>query len=134
MASDILTHLRALTPRLPSVPFASLSPAHTRAPVVSVTMDEGSCKMVGLYQQPELSVALATLTAGARVASHYHKETEYLLVISGRMIVHRGDCVDDMQVGKILVLVPGEVHWAEFPSDSRILAVTIPQSRGYPDA
>ena len=131
-ASSTLAYLRAMTETLPSVPFETLA-RHTDCGV-SLVLAQGTCTLVGLYAQSDMSVAMAEVSADSRMNPHTHDQSEYFIVLVGQIIAHIDGIGHSTEAGGMYHIPPHTVHWVEWPVATKVLVVTIPQSEGFPHA
>jgi len=139
---DELARLKVLHDELGNLPmFPELIETLVREDrnVFRYRMEEGVSEATDLLTVPGLiSCADWFNSAGAKFGKHAHKEKEWLLVYVGEIHLWYIEC----GVEHHKVLFPGDshynnpraVHWAEFPIDTRYLAITIPDSPDWPKA
>ena len=53
-------------------------------------------------------------------------------MLSGEMVVYYGSAVSILHAGDHCVFAPGEAHRAEFPKDTVLFGITIPDTEDYP--
>jgi quercetin dioxygenase-like cupin family protein len=74
-----------------------------------------------------------TIEAGKRLSLQYHEaKTETILVAAGRLLLHFGSAVDDIETkvlepGDYFHVPPGMVHRFEAIEDTRLIEVSTPE-------
>lgn len=100
-----------------------------------VEKGEGLCR--GLLKKKDIVAVLdAFMKAGEIYPHHVHKETEWLVVYAGHIIVRYEDHVgieDHARRGEAIRILAGRDHWCEAIDDSWVIGITIPEGEGYPD-
>ncbi len=74
----------------------------------------------------EVQVFRVTFTPGARTAWHTHPKGQTLIVTSGNgLFQKRGEAVQTMQQGDVIVILEGEEHWHGASPDSQMQHLAI---------
>ena len=94
---------------------------------------EGECRMFGLLARPDVSVADVVGKKGTLIQAHTHGEVEHILLYEGAMEIEIKGGNRIMQVGDALSIRPDTPHAAHLLEDCRMVCVTVPRSKGYPD-
>jgi len=130
MANSFMPELRNLTEKL------SFSSKETYSPSIRQnTMIKGTSLSFGLLNEPAISCAKVFMSAGSMSPLHAHDETEMFLVYKGIMEVTVAEQVHILNVGDCLEIDPGVEHEVLIPEgDCWLLAITIPQTTGWPQA
>jgi len=130
-AGSNLAALRALTD---APMFEHIAAKHGNN-VINYEISTGTAIGFGLFKDEGISVQRVFCSAGTLFDWHNHAECEWLMVYAGEMIVNIEDGDDiSLPEGDWVFLAPNQRHCARFTADTWILAITIPQSAGYPDA
>ena len=130
MPSTNLDKLRDLTEKLTFQSSSTYSPA-----IRQNAMARGTSLSFGLLNEPAISCAKVFASKGSCSPLHSHAETEFFLVYEGMMVVFMDGLELVLHAGECLSIHPGVEHSAEFPdSECWLLAITIPQTTGWPDA
>ena len=133
MEKSPLDELRELTSKLPTIP--KLEEFKKQGvECAEYEMDEGNCISYGLMNNKNISVANTLITSGSAFPEHTHDEKEWVLVYSGMMIAYYGDKKRTMKCGDCVSFEPGVPHRVRALEDTWIIAITIPQSKCFPDA
>lgn len=129
-----LEKLREITPCLSSTPFENL--VENRDGICSIRAESGELTLIPLYKKDdEAAVCIADADDKTIMTWHTHEEKELFIVFSGSMKIHFHDRPDvDLGKGDMYYVLPALPHFVSWTEKSRILAVTIPASKGYPDA
>ena len=125
-----LEKLKELTEQLPS--FEDL--VINSGSATEVETIKGNIFMFGLYNVPEISVARAFMSAGSEIESHTHAEFELFVVYEGKMVLNVEGEEFEVEVRQSGYVLPNMPHSAYFPVDTKVIAIAIPSSGGYPDA
>ena len=125
-----LEKLKELTDQLPS--FEDLVSRSGCATEVETL--KGNIFMFGLYNVPGISVARAFMSADTEVEVHTHVEFELFVVYEGKMVLNVEGKEFEVEVRQSGYVLPNMPHSAYFPVDTKVIAITIPSSEGYPDA
>ena len=127
-----LQKLRLLTEQLTTLPEICTKASED---VINILSANGSCRLDYIYnEQGKASICLATATAGAVIGSHFHKETEHLVMVSGEMIVYAGNQIIVLHAGNHCMFLPNTPHRAEFTTDTLLFGITIPNTEDFPNA
>ena len=127
---NYLAKLKELTEHLPS--FEDLVGNSCTATEVETL--KGNIFMFGLYNVPGISVARAFMSANTEIELHTHAEFELFVVYEGKMVLNVEDKVFEVEVRQSGYVLPNMPHSAYFPVDTKVVAIAIPSSEGYPDA
>jgi quercetin dioxygenase-like cupin family protein len=74
----------------------------------------------------EVQVFRVTFSLGARTAWHTHPKGQTLVVTSGNgLFQKRGEAVQTMQQGDVIVILEGEEHWHGASADSQMQHLAI---------
>lgn len=129
--------LQELTESLP--PFISLTTGVPRPLNFKhlKTATGGPLLIAGLYKTADVAVSISYMAPDTVLGTHYHDETEILVVYSGEMIITYA--LDDIkhtinsESGPFTIL-PNVGHKAEcHVPNTWMVAMTIPAAEGYPD-
>lgn len=125
-----LDKLRHLTEQLKSLPEMSAPTANGGLDVLSAS---GKCHLACIYNEKERTTVITALAEpGSFIGSHGHKETEHIVVIYGEMVAYYNDQITILRSGDHIVFEPGQAHRAEFPVETFMIAVSIPDTEDYP--
>ncbi len=126
-----LEELRELTKLVGSFPpeIAVSGPYHY------YEMHKGRCKASGLFRLPEVCVDKWEVTAGTIFPEHKHIEREWIVVLSGKLIITYRD-KDNIVLtsGDCVYNGSGIPHGGTFPVDTVFLTIMIPASLDSPGA
>ena len=125
-----LEKLKELTDQLPS--FEDL--VSKSGSITEVETLKGNVFMFGLYSVPAISVARAFMSANTEIELHTHAEFELFVVYEGRMMLNVEGKEFGVEVRQSGYVLPNIPHSAYFPVDTKVIAITIPSSEGYPNA
>ena len=135
-AVSTLSKLRALTAKLPESPHLPVSfVEHNLYTVPSDNQESGDCVLEGLFDGPLCSVAMSTLPKGYCYRNHAHDVDEWLVCIEGEVVMSVDGKVTAMTPGTMLYIPSNTKHAVvDTPCHSRVVAVTHPGAREFPDA
>lgn len=69
-------------------------------------------RMPGICADPAINAYRVSFEAGSRTDWHTHTGPQILIVTDGRCRVQKsGEVVQEVAVGGIVTIAPGEVHW-----------------------
>jgi quercetin dioxygenase-like cupin family protein len=69
-------------------------------------------RMTGVLESPRVNAYWVRFEPGARTAWHEHSGPQLLIVTEGRCRVQkRGEPAQEIEVGGLVAILPGEVHW-----------------------
>ena len=97
----------------------------------------GTCFGIGVLKESgphSVAVQKAFMSNGTEFPYHSHEETEYLVVYSGKIIIHKGE--DDQVAlgrGDAILIKPGQPHSVLALEDAWLIGITIPAAEGYPN-
>jgi len=130
MNASYLPELRDLAERLD---FSQISKETYSPSIVKMDMIKGTSLMFGLLNEPNISCAKQFVSMGSVFPHHHHEEKECIIVYEGMMVINVGGEEFTLRQGGCTFVEPGVEHFATFPeSDCWFLAVTIPQTEGWP--
>jgi len=93
----------------------------------------GSCRILGLHNEPDFAVGLCIQEADTFMECHAHSAIEFVVCVEGmaRLCFDDNDHVD-LYPGMGFT-VPSHVnHSAFFPEYTRTIAITVPALKGFP--
>jgi len=132
MGNSNLAKLRDLTKKLD---FDSLSKETYTPRIKQYDMSRGTAMSFGLLNEPAISCAKTFASKGGVFPSHSHHEKEFLVVYVGMVVMTLAGKDHTLRQGDCLTIPAETEHYATFPeSDCWFLAITIPQTAGWPDA
>ncbi len=97
-------------------------------------MDKGTSLMFGLLNEPSISCAKQFVSKGSIFPQHTHNQKEFLIVYEGEMLLEMEGNQYVLGIGGCIYINPGVEHGATFSSDCWFIAITIPQTEGWPQA
>ncbi len=100
---------------------------------VDFVWDEGGGKGYGIYNEPDASVLVASIEKNSLHQYHSHPEKEILVVIAGEFESIIGEKTVTLKVGDVLEIPANVAHVSVYPSACKIIAITIPQSKDFPN-
>lgn len=130
MTSEYLRILKNITPNLPS--FGDIS-NNKSSSYRQISVERGHAYIVGLSDSDDYSVTFNYAAADTPFPIHHHKQIEIFVIISGTMEL----TIDEKETVKIergesYKLLPDVKHRAYFPTNTRYLAITIPEEPNFP--
>lgn len=97
------------------------------------SVDQGECLGFELLANEKIAVQKNFSRAGTIFPKHCHEEAEIMVVYEGQMEIHfDANTVTPLGVGEHIFIEANTPHWAVFPVDTWIIALTIPPAAGYP--
>lgn len=93
---------------------------------------KGKCEGTGLHNDGKVAIQMAWLDPDTVFTNHDHEEIEILIVHEGKMTVNMKDKTFDLEVGGLVKFEPKEAHLLETKEGCKLIAITIPASKGYP--
>lgn len=94
----------------------------------------GFCNGVGLDKEDSHAVVKAYAAGGTVFPSHTHDAVEVLVFVTGKGVAHlEGEGSREFRAPYMLWIEPGVEHSVEFLESTKLIAITIPASDGYPD-
>ena len=94
----------------------------------------GSCTGKGLMKIGRVGVMDATMSENCELKAHDHAVTEIFAVYEGDLLIETADWIKEINVGGTISIPVGTKHIAKSINGCKMIAVTIPASKGYPDA
>ena len=88
----------------------------------------------GCLNNLDCAVQELFVSEGSVFPQHNHDEWEYLIVISGEGEVEIDGTKQPFHARDCLVIKPGQVHTWWYRTATKQICITIPASRGFPDA
>lgn len=125
--SGNLARLRAMTRRL-----TDLATAGTPTHVEYEAGENGTIIGLPLWNQPDVAVQRAFLSAGSVLPAHSHVEHEHLICVSGRIQLDTGGEVRELTQGDGIYLPPGQEHAATVAEDCWLIGIIVPGGEEYP--
>ncbi len=125
-----LDKIKELTYKLPSI--SEMISSTSNATFVEYDVD-GVAFGVCLYDGTDIAVQRAFMSAESVFPEHSHGEnTEFLLVYSGKLVVHI--CGEEKEIGpaEVIRVPPGVPHSVAAVADTWMIAAIIPPEIGYP--
>jgi len=103
--------------------------------IESVCIEENQAGFLqGLYNHTgEASVALGVFHAGSHIKVHEHSQKEYYIIFMGQMELFVDGSKHILRRADSYYVKPNAKHAAYFPIDTRMLCVTVPNSKEYPN-
>jgi len=96
--------------------------------------DDVKATLKHIYKDEKFAIAVGEIQAEFIHKHHYHDEVEILCLLEGKVIVLFKDVEIDLELNKPLVIEPQTPHVVKYLEDTKILAITIPAGKGFPDA
>lgn len=95
----------------------------------------GTVVNTGLMNRPDVAVLDCVMPEGVVFPEHLHGiETEWLLVYEGELEFTMGGTTRIIGPGDYVRIKPNHAHTSRALSPVRVLAVTMPADKGFPDA
>lgn len=129
-AQHTLRELEQTLERL--TPFENLAKAH--ASHVEVKAQNGTIFMFGLLKNETIAVADVYITKDTSMSRHSHPEDEFFLLYQGRMDLTINGKKKILRTSECAHMPSNQPHSAFWPEETRLIAVTIPGSKDFPDA
>jgi len=130
---ESLEKLRKMTNNLPNLLALTTLQGITSSHAVEHRVEGGTSLGFGLWWQPELAIQRIFMSAGARYPKHQHAESEWILVVSGRLLLHVDNGDKELAPQGMRYFLPHEAHGATALEDCWQLCITMPASDGYPN-
>jgi mannose-6-phosphate isomerase-like protein (cupin superfamily) len=86
-----------------------------------------------IYKDEDCAICMAYIEGGFTHSNHFHQEWEVLILLRGQALRIFEDHQDEMKIGIPMVVEPLEHHVMYYPIGSKILAITVPASRHFPN-
>lgn len=132
MAGSSLKKLREMTENLK--PVGDWVKEH-HGDRVEVEMISGSMVLHGCFHDGDVAVAQAKIEAGSKVGEYFHHgEHKYIILLEGEMVLDMNGSELLLGIGDFVHIPPRALHSAKWRVASRLLLVTFPPSKGFPDA
>jgi len=120
----------------------SYNPGTIHDNVLEMDTLSGTAYAIGLCNCKEIAVAKTTLSEGCVLDAHYHVEKEIVVVFDGSLriwenVTSTEDTQDDsfveLKAGDIFIIEPGVSHVVESPSGCKMIVMTIPAAKHFPE-
>lgn len=126
---DYIEKLEALQESMPD--FEDLVSA-MHGSFVQYELEKGFAVGYGLLHEPDCAVQKFFATGNSVFPKHIHDEYEYFIVIEGE-----GDLIVDgerrsFKAKDCIVIQPGQAHTWQYTDPVKMIAITVPASRGFP--
>ena len=103
---------------------------------IDLEVPKGKARTYGLHKDKEVAVARVVFEKGTEVDGHFHKETEYVIVVTGKL-----ELIYDSPNGPsellteegFTVIKANKVHYARVLERCTAIVITIPASKGFPE-
>ena len=131
--TEELDKLRELTANLPPIP----KMADLKIEVAQHTeykIKNGTCISRDLYSDNDVSVARLLITSGGELPEHKHKEKEYAVIASGKIVIYKEGKRMILGVGDCIVFEVNVLHRARALEDTWLIGVSIPCSKDFPES
>lgn len=128
-----LAKLREITDQMERSP--ELEEIISSKSYVEVETEIGEPVMIFHLQKDKyVAVCKAICWAGSVLKRHSHPETEVMTVYYGLMVIEYDDG-ETVTVGEktVITIPPGKPHRVSFPENCKLIAITMPPAKGYPD-
>ena len=100
-----------------------------------VIMDNGRVVSTGLFKEPHIGIAVTELQKGAKMRKHKHKAKEWVIVYRGSLVVQHDKELITLKAGDSWYINPNIPHRiVEVLEEAKIVAITVPLDKGWPDA
>jgi quercetin dioxygenase-like cupin family protein len=124
--------IRELSERKDVVPLTNI--AHIVSKEATYDCLNGSVKCLGLLQHELVSVMIAELSKNCTVVKHTDTSLEVLVVIDGEIFQETGDkIVTSAKSGEAVVVGSGVEHLHYCVEPTKLIAISVPSSKGYPN-
>lgn len=130
MATDYIEKLEALQATMPS--FESLITA-MHGSFVQYELEKGFAVGHGVLNDHDCAVQKYFATGQSAFPQHTHDEYEYFIVIEGEGKVSIDGKEQAFKPKDFIAIAPGQTHSWYYNTPVRMLAITVPASRGFPD-
>lgn len=88
----------------------------------------------GYVNDPECSIQKFYASGkGTTLPLHTHKEFEYLIILEGSGVIRVDGEEEAFKKFDCLVIKPDAEHSCVFEEDTKMIAITVPSSKGYPN-
>jgi quercetin dioxygenase-like cupin family protein len=101
--------------------------------MVDYDVKEGSSLGIGLFKNEQIAVQQNELKEGTIFPAHAHDGIEVIIVYEGEVTFHYKDEAITLKVGDVLRIPAMEEHFVTVKKDSKMIGITIPPDRGYPN-
>lgn len=98
------------------------------------TLESGGGETMGLFKEPIAAVAITAFYPYTSFPLHFHEEKEVFICLCGEIEFYTAETSKTLRAGDIFYVEAGQPHRAVTRSGCRILAVTIPAAKDWPDA
>jgi quercetin dioxygenase-like cupin family protein len=129
-----IERLRELTEKLPEVVPLEAVVQLEDGRYVEYDVLRGFCSSYGLYNNEQVAVARSVATGGTLFPKHDHGEHEFVIVVqgSGRITIGENEVIE-FEGPFSYTFLPGVSHEFEFDTMTKMICVTVPASKGFPD-
>lgn len=125
--------IRELSNRKDVVPLSEI--AHIKSQEATYDCLSGSVKCFGLLNHEFASVMVAELSGNCTVIKHKDSSLEVLVVVDGEIFQEiDGGATTVAKAGEAVVVRAGESHTHYCKEPTRLIAISVPKSSGYPNA
>ena len=90
-------------------------------------------KLIPIHKEKDFAVLIADVKKGFIHKNHFHNEYEILSLLSGKATAVFENFVIELELHKPIIIEPNKQHQTHYFEDSRILAITLPASKEFPD-
>jgi quercetin dioxygenase-like cupin family protein len=126
---DNLERLKVLSEQLDLAQIATFNGVKAIYKVVG----EGECYGIGLLKNDDIAVQDAVIGPRTILLPHDHREIEFLIVYEGDLTIHIDGEDHTITKGHCIIINPGIQHIGESNEGCKIIGITVPGSKGYPD-
>ncbi len=100
---------------------------------VDFVWDKGGGRGYGIYNEADASILVADIVENSLHQCHSHPEKEILIVLEGEFESVIRDEAVILKKGDIREIPASVPHVSVYPSSCKLLAITIPQSKDFPN-
>lgn len=127
---NALEKLRELTDKLPPLEAVVKD---LRGNFVEYDVPGGFCVGSNLHYENDVAVQINYTSGGVTFPEHTHSGVEFIIIFRGEADFYAEGSVKRVGVGECVTIPPGTPHKWEFLTDTKLIAITVPASRGYPN-
>ena len=86
-----------------------------------------------IFKDEDAAIVMVDIEAGFLHRKHFHQEKEILTLLRGQAYRVYDDGEEELAINVPVILSPLEQHTMFYPMVSKVLAITIPASRHFPN-
>ena len=90
-------------------------------------------RLLPIHKDKDYAILVGEIEKDFVHQKHTHEEYEMLCILSGKAIVKYEDKIEELISHRPIIIAPNVEHEVYYIEDTRLLAVTMPASDGFPN-